>query len=127
MDKVRLEVPARPEFVGVVRLAVTTLARSVGLDEDRVDDLKIAVSEACTNAMQAASDAGSDITVAWESGPEGAIVEVGGPGAVPPPPDEDATSPRHSFSNDLLAALLDGYEVDSGPEGSVARLRISLA
>jgi serine/threonine-protein kinase RsbW len=49
-----LEVPAGPEYVAVVRLVVGSLA--VGrreLSDERVDDLKLAVSEACTNAIEA--------------------------------------------------------------------------
>ena len=47
---VELEVPARPEYVAVVRLALASLGRLVGLDEATVEDLKIAVSEATTSA-----------------------------------------------------------------------------
>jgi hypothetical protein len=48
---VELEVPARPEYVAVVRLALASLGRLVGLDEVTVEDLKIAVSEATTSAI----------------------------------------------------------------------------
>jgi anti-sigma regulatory factor (Ser/Thr protein kinase) len=48
---VEIEVPSRSAYVGVVRLALSALGRSAGLDEDVVDDLKIAVSEACANAV----------------------------------------------------------------------------
>ena len=53
-EAVELEIPARPEYIALVRLVVSSLAsgRRVLADE-RVDDLKLAVSEACTNAIEA--------------------------------------------------------------------------
>ena len=51
-ELVRLDIPALPAFVGVARSVVTTVATSVeGIDDDRLDDLRLAVSEACTNAV----------------------------------------------------------------------------
>ena len=51
---IELEIPARAEFVALARLVVSALASTdAGLPDDRVDDLKIAVSEACTNAIEA--------------------------------------------------------------------------
>src|SRR2546423_5185180 len=49
-----MEIPARAEFVALARLVVSALASAdARLPDDRVDDLKIAVSEACTNAIEA--------------------------------------------------------------------------
>src|SRR5258705_13856136 len=50
---VELEIPARPEFVGVARMAVGALAGiRPGLAYERIDDLRIVVSEACTSAIE---------------------------------------------------------------------------
>lgn len=58
---VELELPAAAEFVGLARLVVSSLASAHrDLPDDRIDDLKIAVSEACTNAIEAHSAADSD-------------------------------------------------------------------
>lgn len=122
MGPVKLAIPARPEFVGVVRLAVTSLAREAGLEEERVDDLKIAVSEACTNAMPEISDPGSAeaISILWDASDGNATVEISGSGVLPP------TAARYPFSTDLLQTLLDGYEVEDGPDGSTMRLSVAL-
>src|SRR5438034_836752 len=54
IELVELEIPARPEFVALARLLVSAMASGHGgLADDRVDDLKLAVSEACTNAIEA--------------------------------------------------------------------------
>lgn len=130
MGPVTLAIPARPEFVGVVRLAVTSLARELGLDEERVDDLKIAVSEACTNVMAPSDGSGApgQISMAWDSADESATVEIAGEGAAgaaEPSAEADSGASRYSFSHDLLEALMDGYEVESGPGGSTVRLTVT--
>ncbi|MGH2577774.1 MAG: anti-sigma B factor RsbW, partial [Actinomycetota bacterium] len=51
---IELEIPAQPEFVGIARMAVAALAGvRPGLEYERVDDLRIVVSEACTSAIEA--------------------------------------------------------------------------
>jgi serine/threonine-protein kinase RsbW len=55
-----LEIPARPEYVAIVRLVVSSLAAARrAVADERVDDLKLAVSEACTNAIEAQRGSGS--------------------------------------------------------------------
>ena len=49
-----LDVPSSPEYIAIVRLVVASVAGSRrALADERVDDLKLAVSEACTNAIEA--------------------------------------------------------------------------
>lgn len=51
---VELELPARPEYLAIARLVVCASAQAdASFDEDRIADLRLAVSEACTNAMEA--------------------------------------------------------------------------
>jgi serine/threonine-protein kinase RsbW len=53
-ELVRLEIPAQPAFVGVARSVVAAIAGALeGIDDDRLEDLRVAVSEACTNAVEA--------------------------------------------------------------------------
>ena len=60
----RLEVPAVPAYVGLTRTIVTNLAASLpGIDDDRLDDLRIAVSEACTSAIEAHEPGEDEIVV----------------------------------------------------------------
>jgi serine/threonine-protein kinase RsbW len=47
-DVVELEVPADPAYVAVVRTATAGLAARLDLTLDRIEDLRIAVDEACT-------------------------------------------------------------------------------
>jgi anti-sigma regulatory factor (Ser/Thr protein kinase) len=53
-EVVELELPARPEVVSVARLVIGAVAAIDPLfDEERSADLRLAISEACTNAIQA--------------------------------------------------------------------------
>ena len=52
-ELVRLDIPALPAFVGVARSVVAAVTTTVsGVDDDRLEDLRLAVSEACTNAVE---------------------------------------------------------------------------
>ncbi|WP_407271787.1 anti-sigma B factor RsbW [Radiobacillus sp. PE A8.2] len=59
-DFVELKVPAKPEYVGVVRLSVSGIANRMGFDYDDIEDLKVAISEAMTNAVTHAYKADED-------------------------------------------------------------------
>ncbi|MDD7408635.1 MAG: ATP-binding protein [Anaerovoracaceae bacterium] len=48
-DKLKLSVPAKPEYTGVVRLAVSSAASAAGFSVDDIEDITIAVSEVCTH------------------------------------------------------------------------------
>ena len=51
-DYVEIRVPAKPQYVGVARLTISGLASRIGCTYDDIEDLKIASSEAITNAVQ---------------------------------------------------------------------------
>ncbi len=53
---VELTVPASSEHLRVLRLVAASLAASVGLDVDQLDDLRIAVDELCSLLIEHAPD-----------------------------------------------------------------------
>lgn len=56
-DYVKLDIPAKAEFVSLGRLALSGLLRSSGgYSEDAVADLKLALTEACSNSVRHAYD-----------------------------------------------------------------------
>lgn len=86
-----LEIPARPEYIAIVRLVVSSVASTRrNLPDDRIDDLKLAVSEACTNAIEAYGSFPGP-------GDDGADAGVSSPAAtrptMPPPTDPPSASP----------------------------------
>jgi len=51
-DILKLSVPGKPEYVGTVRMTIAHVAANAGFDIEAIDDIKIAVSEACTNIIR---------------------------------------------------------------------------
>lgn len=134
MSTVELQIPPRSPYVGVVRLALSSLARTAGLDEERVDDLKIAVSEACANAVINNEEAGSDepVAVTWSDDASHVVIDVGDRGenqSMPGPHDVDTQgfSTRAVMSMALLKSLVDGCEFMAREGGgTTTRLMINL-
>ena len=50
-DYVEMRVPAKPQYVSVMRLTVSGLAARMGFSYDDIEDLKIATGEAVTNVV----------------------------------------------------------------------------
>lgn len=51
LDVIELKIPAKADYVGVVRLLVSGVANRMGFTYDDIEDVKIAVAEACTNVV----------------------------------------------------------------------------
>lgn len=49
---VTLTLPDEPEFISLARLSASVIANRAGLSIDEIEDLKVALSEACTNALR---------------------------------------------------------------------------
>ncbi len=47
-----LDIPCASEFVGVARLAISGVATRMNFNIEEIEDIKISVSEACTNVIQ---------------------------------------------------------------------------
>lgn len=55
---VTLSIPCRAEYVGVARLAILGVASRLNFSYDDVEDLRLAVGEACATAIDRATAAG---------------------------------------------------------------------
>lgn len=51
-DLVELRIPARPEWVALARLAAATVANRLHFSIEEIEDVKLAVAEACTAVIQ---------------------------------------------------------------------------
>jgi serine/threonine-protein kinase RsbW len=51
-DTMTLSVPGKAEYVSTVRLAISSLASKSGFDIEAIEDIKVAVSEACSNILR---------------------------------------------------------------------------
>ena len=59
-DFIEMRFPAKPEYVGVVRLSVSGIANRMWFSYEEIEDLKVAISEAVTNATAHAYDSDED-------------------------------------------------------------------
>ncbi|MDR6554306.1 anti-sigma B factor RsbW [Paenibacillus qinlingensis] len=51
MSVIRLQIPASAEYLDLVRLSLYGVASKMGFSYEDIEDLKVAVSEACNNAI----------------------------------------------------------------------------
>lgn len=137
---VALEIPARPDFLALARLIVAaTAAADPLLPEDRIEDLRLAVSEACTNAIEAHQRVGSEpsnIRIECRLGPEQVEVEVQDRGAgfdpddlVDHPPASDPTRLNHErgLGIPLIRVLTDEVEFRPTVDGTAVRMVLRVA
>ena len=81
---IELLIPSTPRHVALARLIVSTAAEQVGMTTDVVEDLKIAVSEATANAVNAQNAAGvtEPVRVCFGPDADGAfVVEIADDGS----------------------------------------------
>ncbi|HWH31131.1 MAG TPA: ATP-binding protein [Egibacteraceae bacterium] len=74
MDLAELHLPRSVAYVGLARSIVASAARLAGLGGDRLEDLKIAVSESATHAVTAAQRDAEPLVLAF--GPHEGAFEV---------------------------------------------------
>ena len=102
MGPIRISVPGNPRYVATLRLLVGALARQAGCDDEGVADLKLAVSELATAAVEAGSEV---VEMTAELVDDGLLVRL--PTAPP--------RPGQLFDPvDIAKALVDGCAVADG-------------
>lgn len=126
---IELRVPGRAEYVSIVRTFVTDLARRLGMSASAVEDVQVAVSEACTNAI---SHAYSDdqhereVIVRCSVNDGGLMMEIADSGqgfceTIDQPPSQ--TEKDGGFGLVLIRNLMENVSLDSSTErGTVVRM-----
>ena len=122
---VRLTLAASRENVAVIRHVLGAFAEALQLPADLVDDMRLAVTEACTNVVRHAYDGGraGPIDVVVQPDGEHIHVTVSDYGrGMGPSPDVDGPG----LGLPMIAALADSIELADAPiRGN--RLRMSFA
>ena len=121
--KMQLSLPTEGRYVGMMRNVAQTVLTDVGVPDEANDDIQLAVTEACANAVRH-SDTGEYI-VRLEVGDEGCEVEVVDLGTGFDVGDirqqgEDLESGRGLW---LMQALVDDLQFVRGDDGTHVRLR----
>jgi len=119
--------PARPEGVAVVRQALAGMADALDFDAAVLADMKMAVSEACTNVVVHAyeGEAGT-LEVEMHAGENGLTIVVRDHGAGIQPRPARSEPPALGLGLPLIAALSDAFEL-RGSTGMGTEVRMMFA
>ena len=124
---VRLTIPARPEYITLSRLALSGLSRVRPLPDATVADLKLALTEACSNSVRHAYVNGDGhVEISFELRPDRLVIEVSDDGAgfeVGPAKDADAELTEGGLGIAIIRSIADEVEIRGGPEGRGSLLR----
>jgi serine/threonine-protein kinase RsbW len=127
---IELDIPSSPRYVSLARLITSSLARGLNFSEEGVDDLKIVISEMCTNAIihcgQGRDEAGR-VNVKYIPGQDSITIEVRDhgqgfdPGCVGD--FEDGLEAGKGFGIPLIKSLVDEFELESNlDQGTTIRV-----
>jgi serine/threonine-protein kinase RsbW len=126
---VRLSLPAQPRSIAVVRRALEAIAEELALPRRLIEDMRLAVTEACTNVVRHAYDDderenANALRVELLPSEQGmqVIVEDRGRGLGPSP---DANGPGLGLP--LIAALTSAVQVSHGADDRGSRIAMSFA
>ncbi len=139
--RVELQLPSRLGYEKVAMNTAANLARLMGFSEERIEDLKTAVAEACINAMEHGNrlDDSLSVGVILSAGPGSLEIKVTDTGdgpshsgtSTPHTPDIDKKMQEQETARGmgmfLIQARVDEAEWGSSPPtGSYARMVIHL-
>jgi len=114
-DTVDLRVPADPAYLAVIRTATAGLAARLDLTLDEIEDLRIAVDEACALLLEHQSHTGAELHAAFTM--QGSVLEVKVTGPARALPETT------SFAWSVLEALVGEVETGTSETGRWIRLR----
>ena len=119
-DRLTMSVPGKPEYVGTVRIAIAHAVSRAGFDIEAIEDIKVAVSEACTNIVcHAHEDPDFSYDVEMELCDSKVTIMISDNGRgfglndyVEPVPGESRGSGLGIF---IIRALMDEVDINSEP------------
>jgi serine/threonine-protein kinase RsbW len=125
---VRLTIPAKPEYITLSRLALAGLSRVRAFPDDTLADLKLALTEACSNSVRHAYENGEGhVDISFELRDDRLIVEVADDGSgfeleQAVKSNEDVLS-EGGLGIAIIRSIADEVEIGGGPGGKGSRLR----
>jgi len=127
---VALVIPARAEYIALCRLAPTGLARTRALQDEVVADLKLALTEACSNSVRHAYEQGRDgiVEVSYRLADDRIEVEVSDDGAGFDPDVLERAQQEldeGGLGIAIIRAVTDELDIGPNPNGGGSRLRFA--
>ncbi len=127
MATVEVSFTALPAHVRTARLVATAVARRSGVPEALLDEVRLAVGEACSHAVEAhrAHCPGEPVRIALTNCSGRFEVEVtdsGAAGAVKGAPGGSSVRRPQGFGLAVIAGLADDVQISESPEGTSIRM-----
>ncbi|EFO79751.1 putative anti-sigma regulatory factor, serine/threonine protein kinase [Oscillochloris trichoides DG-6] len=135
MHRVELNIPSQPIFERVVRASAAEVGVAFGFSDERVEDLKLAISEAVNNAIDHGNrgEMGKLVAVVFEIDGDKLEIRISdqGQGMDEFHPSRHVIDEQNlergqlrGFGMYLISELVDDYEVSSSHKGTVLTLRL---
>jgi serine/threonine-protein kinase RsbW len=136
VGEVELEIPARPDYLALVRLVIAAaVALEPDVGEATLEDLRLAVSEACANAIDAhvAATRTEPVVIRCTSTDDRIDVEIHDRGHgfdlqdledLPSVTDPRRLSHERGLGIPLMRVLADEVEILSSADGTAVRLTV---
>jgi serine/threonine-protein kinase RsbW len=127
---VRLSFPAKPDYLLLARLALSGIARQLPVEDELLADLKLAVTEACGNAVRHAYPEGAgDVIVAFVVRNDAIEMTVEDRGSGIGPAlvlDRPLAGPVDSgMGLAIMRTIVDELDVQAGPDGRGTVVRMT--
>ena len=126
---VSLTFPAKADYLLLARLTLSGLARHLPVDDEMLADLKLAVTEACGNAVRHAYEderGAVGVLFAVKDGRLEMIVEDQGGGIAEPSPSEPPTAPLEGgMGMSIIRAIVDELDIHAGADGRGTVVRMT--
>ncbi len=124
---VRLIVPARAEYITLGRLALTGLSRLRPLSDELLADLKLALTEACSNSVRHAyAESEGHVEIVYRLGGDTLEIVVSdeGEGFEPDGGERQGVGlSEGGLGIAIIRAIADELEIGPRPDGRGSRLR----
>ena len=124
---VRLTIPAKPEYITLGRLALTGLSRLRSLPQETLADLKLALTEACSNSVRHAyPEGGGSVQIVYDLQPDRLVIEVADDGEGFDPHargDEQSELSEGGLGIAIIRSIADELEITARADGRGSRLR----
>jgi serine/threonine-protein kinase RsbW len=126
---VSLVIPAKAEYIALGRLALAGLLRELAVEPEVVADVKLALTEACSNSIRHAYANGraGDVAIRYELDGEMLAIEVADEGGGFDPDRLAAEDPHEEggLGIAIIRAVTDDLTIGRRPDGPGFRLRFT--
>lgn len=124
---IRLTIPAKAEYITLGRLALTGLSRLRELSHETLADLKLALTEACSNSVRHAyPNGGGVVEIVYDLQPDRMVIEVADNGGGFDFSEREPGDPELSEGGlgiAIIESIADELEIGPRENGQGSRLR----